>query len=581
MPGQAVSLFNDPNFQAQAAQIQQRQALANALLEQGMTPVDTNNRQVGGIAYHVSPMEGLAKLVQAYYGAKMGQQARMDQASLMQQAYANALQKYQPGQAASYSPDQVSTASSQALANGGGQTNSNAAAMGQALVNQQPANQGSVNPYNPAGVPAALLADAAMGLVPDEVLKAQLSGYQATPATQMATQAGTSVAAANQGALAKANTDPEILKLQQAGFTPQQIQNYLAQQQAKAGYIEPVQVRQGNLALDPRTNQPLAYNPNMGKGITPQFVNLNGVTVPVGARALPGYSGANAGIEGAEQGAKSANSIYTGVTGPDGEPVSGYGNSLFGGRGGAPSGTATAGVPSGASQPMVPGGAPPAPAYQIAPKPGVISGPTMTKKTLNDQGGDLLKAAQADSQGNQQTYQYLNEIEGLVRSGAKFGPLSADIARWKAMFPGVDLSGAQTNQDVMRKIAANLAGVKGTRSDADLANWQHAYPSGEMTNDAILQVLPMLRGTLGVSDARAKVLTNVATQSGMDKVPQAYTRFNQLASPSVVSDGQALAQASRQGPQAVQQFMSQYKAAHKDWQTRLPKIQALDQMGAF
>lgn len=199
---------------------------------------------------------------------------------------------------------------------------------------------------------------------------------------------------------------------------------------------------------------------------------------------------------------------------------------------------------------------------------------------LQGQGSDLLKSAQAEQAGNLQTNQYFDEIAHLMGNGAKFGPMQADIAKWKAMVPGVDLTGAQTNQDVMRKLSANLAGNRGTRSDADLANWQKAYPNGEMTNDAISQVLPMLRQTLGVGNARAKVLTSQSTNGGLETLPKVANEFNQIASPSVIADGNALAQASASGK--LNDFMARIKQKYpNDWSQRLQTIKKLDGMGAF
>jgi len=206
-------------------------------------------------------------------------------------------------------------------------------------------------------------------------------------------------------------------------------------------------------------------------------------------------------------------------------------------------------------------------------------GATNNVQLMQGQGSDLLKAAQADAAANRQTNSYFDEIDNLLNTGAKFGPMSADIAKWKALVPGIDFSGAMTNQDVMRKISANLAGARGTRSDADLANWQKAYPNGEMTNQAIKEVLPMLRATLGVSDARAKVLTT-ASANGLEGLPKVANDFNQVASPSLVAAGQQLAAASRNGQ--TKEFVAKFKAQYpNDWQQRLQSIQQLDKMGAF
>jgi hypothetical protein len=100
-----------------------------------------------------------------------------------------------------------------------------------------------------------------------------------------------------------------------------------------------------------------------------------------------------------------------------------------------------------------------------------------------------------------------------------------------------------------------------------------------MTNQAIKEVLPMLRQTLAVSDARSKVLS-AASANGLEGLPKIANDFNQIASPSIVAAGKQLAAASAAGQ--TKQFVSQFKAQHpNDWQQRLQSIQQLDKMGAF
>jgi hypothetical protein len=49
-------------------QAQQQEAMASALMQQGATPLDTSNRQIGGVGYKISPVEGLAKLADVLSG---------------------------------------------------------------------------------------------------------------------------------------------------------------------------------------------------------------------------------------------------------------------------------------------------------------------------------------------------------------------------------------------------------------------------------------------------------------------------------------------------------------------------------
>lgn len=61
--------FLPVDMQTKLLQAQQQQAMAQALLAQGETPLDTKDRQIGGVGYAISPLEGLGKLAQTLSGA--------------------------------------------------------------------------------------------------------------------------------------------------------------------------------------------------------------------------------------------------------------------------------------------------------------------------------------------------------------------------------------------------------------------------------------------------------------------------------------------------------------------------------
>lgn len=83
---------------AKMYQIQQQQALANALLAEGMKPVDINNRMMGQIAYNISPLEPLAKLAEALSGRYASKQASEDYGSMFNpQSSGSDGQSAQPG----------------------------------------------------------------------------------------------------------------------------------------------------------------------------------------------------------------------------------------------------------------------------------------------------------------------------------------------------------------------------------------------------------------------------------------------------------------------------------------------------
>ena len=69
--------FTSGNYGAEQADIDRRRAYAQALQQQGMTPLGPTE-MAGGWAVKKSPLEGLAKMLQAYTGMK-GQDAAMVQ----------------------------------------------------------------------------------------------------------------------------------------------------------------------------------------------------------------------------------------------------------------------------------------------------------------------------------------------------------------------------------------------------------------------------------------------------------------------------------------------------------------------
>src|SRR6185437_13806681 len=79
-----------PDQQQSYMQMQQQQALGQAMLQQGMEPVDMGQNPVGGMAYHVSPLNGVNKVLQTVIGNKMAMDSMGKQAQLMGQMYGNA-----------------------------------------------------------------------------------------------------------------------------------------------------------------------------------------------------------------------------------------------------------------------------------------------------------------------------------------------------------------------------------------------------------------------------------------------------------------------------------------------------------
>lgn len=66
---QLYNPFIPPSTNQQLQQIQQQQALAQSLLSEGLSPIKTDGRQIGGVGYKISPWEGAAKIGDILSGA--------------------------------------------------------------------------------------------------------------------------------------------------------------------------------------------------------------------------------------------------------------------------------------------------------------------------------------------------------------------------------------------------------------------------------------------------------------------------------------------------------------------------------
>lgn len=247
-----------PDQQQSLAQIQQRAAIGQALLAQGLQPMDTSGAQVGGLAYHVSPLNGVSKLLNTYLGNKLSMNAMGQQAQLMSQMYGNAFGTNSGGASAPQSsgddsgatfsmpaPAATDTASLQGADAGMGLAQPTSMQLGSAMGAQTPGAAapmaGSGGPLTlPGKTPAQSMMLYSM-LGPEGYARVAAAWGAPTDATRMAIAAGQDPAAANANALWKAN------------------------------YVAPNQGTPGTIARDPRTNQPLYYSPQVPEGAQPAF----------------------------------------------------------------------------------------------------------------------------------------------------------------------------------------------------------------------------------------------------------------------------------------------------------------------
>ena len=226
-----------PDQQQNLMQLQQQQAIGQALLQQGLAPIDTSNRQVGGIGYRISPLEGLAKIANMYAGNKISRDAMGQQAQIMGQMYGSAFGQQAP----------------QAVDAGGMTGGQSGAGVASAPV-ATPGDLGAAMGGGIQAGPQTQMANGVMtlpGKTPQQsmILFGMLGAdaYGKMLAQQMAPTAAT-------------------LAARQGGFDP------MAANQAqfrKDTYVAPTTGT--GIMRNPFTQQPVAFNPEMPSGSTPLF----------------------------------------------------------------------------------------------------------------------------------------------------------------------------------------------------------------------------------------------------------------------------------------------------------------------
>lgn len=70
------------DYGVESASIERRRKLADMMLQGGLSPLEQPGTPAGGFTPHISPVQGLAKMLQAYVGAKGNQQANEQQRAL-------------------------------------------------------------------------------------------------------------------------------------------------------------------------------------------------------------------------------------------------------------------------------------------------------------------------------------------------------------------------------------------------------------------------------------------------------------------------------------------------------------------
>ncbi|ONC17983.1 hypothetical protein AQ913_22465 [Burkholderia pseudomallei] len=211
-----------PDQQQNLLQLQQRQAVGQALLAQGLQPADYGGANIGGLAYHVSPLNGISKLLNAYVGNKLSMDSMGQQAQLMGQMYGNAFGTT-PGSAAAAPSDAggqsvdipppaaADTGELQGPSAGLGLTQPTPVQLGQAMG--APAPRATAPMAGPMTLPGktpqeSMLLYSMLG--PEGYARVAAAWGAPTDATRMALAGGLDPAAANRDALFKANYLPPV-----------------------------------------------------------------------------------------------------------------------------------------------------------------------------------------------------------------------------------------------------------------------------------------------------------------------------------------------------------------------------------
>jgi hypothetical protein len=245
------SMFN-PSYQADQATIDRQAAMANALMQQSLTP--EQGQMVSG--HYIPPaLGGINRLISGIASAKLADKANADRTQLGQRyaaALQNALGSSSPTGQDQSQPQQPNIDPNAAMTAPPGQ-----------LINsmmpqtQQPQTQPQFS-NQPQGNNFALnnlIRGSVIGqLGGDQAAGAYWKQYDPTDATKMAMAAGADPRLANQQALQKAN------------------------------YIAPISMRQGAALIDPVTNQITNFSPKMPDSSMPIIENGK----IVGVRPLTG-----------------------------------------------------------------------------------------------------------------------------------------------------------------------------------------------------------------------------------------------------------------------------------------------------
>lgn len=543
---QLLSLY-DPNVAVEQAQLDRQTALANALRQESLTPIQTNG-QIGGMGYRVSPLNIVAKALQGYQANQLYNQTDQQRLS-MAAALAQAVRGPQ-GQ------------SSEAPVTGADATSD---------VNAAPVSA----PASPAAQPSS-----GIGL-PQMIRGAMLEAF--SPALA--------------GAYAKGLTPTDISReVAAAGIDPNSTLGHQLIQQhlAKGNYIPPVSGRPGGYLATP--NGQITNLPKVPDG----YAAVQNPNSPTGFDIVPQPGGI-----GAVQGSTQASATGTGT----GHALTTIAPTQFDSRGNPLPTTSVASALGLTSEGQIPpavqasrddqrrsilaaelrkttdpqdrkaietelnatrGGTATIPQRSFTAQP---VGLPEAQKELHDS----WTALQAQNREAMNTSSYLDNIVTAAHKGAIVGPGAdrREMIQGMLQLAGINekvnenaVSQTQLLDKYHNQIVTRL-GQGGLGTDAARAMLDAAYPGQPMNVTAIDEAAANLKGAQAMVQAKTRFLTDAATKRDAPTFQQREVQFDQNADPRIWQ------WAAIQDPNARKAFLAQTLKQDPTFLDRVKKLKAL------
>jgi len=576
---------SSPDYLAAQMDLQRRQALAQALTQEGMSPIEFDPRG------RISPWQGISKMASALMGGYMSQQNVQQGAKL--QALANALTAQ--GGFGLGGSDQSSTGSGSGLQISNGPPRQAPSWSSGASGAPADASQPSANPP----VTASSHAAAAYGASRGPLVMPGLSPQQSYTQYMMNPDAYT------KALIDRSDNRTEFSKtLLSMGVDPSSLlgRQLMADQAAKLNYIAPVEMRAGGGLMDARTGQVQTMPAAAPGGFqNVQLADGSWGTVPV-------RGGVNAITQSTAAGEAGKAPFQVVDTFANGKPGKNYAGNVMQlpSVGGAPQQAASDSGPT-----FNIGGSPQQQAAVLAdiarrgPTPevraaaaqrlqavqagstgaanGVQTGPALgeSQGAVNAQ-DELSKTwaqqqqAQTQAQSNIYTLQSLRALaDRAITGGGGMFDKREFLARLGAYagVPGAEQ--AATSTDLMNKYSSQLiAGLsaRGMNTDAARDLVMAGSPNSKMQPGAIKEAVDGLIAREQMAQARTAALQPFADRRDPAGFQRAANSFDAVADPR-------LWQLRGMSPQQLQAFTAKMPAA--DAQQLIQKYQAAKQLGIF